>query len=235
MAAHHAFRGVLEPGLIRLFRRLLGPGMVVVNAGANIGIYTLHAARVVGQAGRVYSFEPTPRTFGILRDNVQVNGLLETGIVILQQVALSDRSGAAKLAIYDNDCGHNTLFSGEGVSDTVEVRTTTLDEALAGERRVDIVKIDVEGAEPLLLRGMTGVLERNPEIRLLMEFAPQHLTRAGCDPAMFLKDLEKDGWLIERVDDLTGDLSPAIPIELLRCFSANLSLRRRERSGKGEA
>jgi FkbM family methyltransferase len=219
---------VLEPGLVRLFKQLVQPGMVIVDAGANVGIYTLYGARLTGERGKVYSFEPAPRTFTILKDNVQVNGFLETGIVVLDQAALSDRRGMALLAVYDGDSGHNTLFPDASAPSTVEVRTTTLDEALAGEERVDIVKIDVEGAEPLVLGGMQKILGRSPGIRILMEFAPQNLERSGTGPAAFLKDLKRAGFVIELVDDRSGELRPARDADLLRCFSANLSLRRKE-------
>src|SRR5579863_2330196 len=74
MAAYYAFRGTMEPGPTRLFKEMVKPGMVVVDIGANIGIYTLEAARLMAPTGRVYSFEPAPRVFGILKDNIQVNG-----------------------------------------------------------------------------------------------------------------------------------------------------------------
>jgi FkbM family methyltransferase len=226
LAAYHAFRGVLEPGLVLLFRKLVQPGMVVVDAGANIGIYTLYAARLAGERGKVYSFEPTPKTFQILKDNVQVNGFLESGVVVLDRAALSNRCGVAQLAVYAADGGHNTLFPGAEAGGTVEVPTITVDKALSGEARVDVVKIDVEGAEPRVLAGMQTVIKRNPHLRILMEFAPVHLKRAAVDPAAFLDQLAAAGWVMERVDDVTGELRPAERQELVGCFSANLSLRR---------
>ena len=145
LAAYYAFRGVPEPGVTRRFQSLIKPGMVVVDVGANIGIYTLYAARSLGQQGKVYSFEPTPRTFEILKDNIQVNGLLELGLIDLRQAAVTDTVGTAQLAVFADNCGHNTLFFEREKVQQVTVSTVTLDEALGGETRVDVVKIDAEG------------------------------------------------------------------------------------------
>jgi FkbM family methyltransferase len=222
MAAFHALRGVMEPGLVRRLQQLLRPGMTFVDVGANIGIMTLHAAARVAPNGKVYSFEPAPRTFAILKDNIQVNGLLETGLIELYPLAVSDVEGQASLSIYSDNSGHNTLFGQESDS-RVHVSTVTLD-SLLGHRRVDLVKIDAEGAEPLILRGMEQILHANPEIVILIEFAPSHLRRAGVEPAGFLEHLQSSGFAIRVVDDATGELREADFRQLAETFSVNLEL-----------
>jgi FkbM family methyltransferase len=224
MAAHHAFRGVMEPGLTEYFCGLIKPGTVVVDVGANVGIYTLLAAKLLQGKGKVHSFEPAPRTYQILRDNVQVNGFLELGIIHLHQLAVTDRSGKARLSIFQRDSGHNTLFSDEKADSEIEVSTTSLDEILAAEEQVDIVKIDAEGAEPLILRGMRHVIERNPNIRIVLEFAPVHLKRAGCGPLELLDEIASLGFAIRRIDDVNGDLLNVTSEELIAAFSVNLQL-----------
>jgi FkbM family methyltransferase len=224
MAAYHAFRGVMEPGLTKYFCTLVKPGTVVVDVGANVGIYTLLAAKLLEGTGKIYSFEPTPRIYEILRDNVQVNSFLELGIVQLHQVAVTDRSGKARLSIFNNDSGHNTLFRDGKADDEIDVATTSLDEILATQERVDIVKIDAEGAEPLIVRGMQQVIKRNPKIRILLEFAPVHLKRAGSSPLEVLDEFASFGFDIRRIDDVNGDLLSVTPGELAEVFSANLQL-----------
>lgn len=235
LVAHLAFRGPLEPGLLRLFRSLIQPGMVVVDVGAHIGTYTLEAARLLAGHGKVYSFEPTPRTFAILRDNVQVNGFLESGNVVLCQAAVADRKGLATLGVYPENSGHNTLFAGSDCPASVEVPTIALDEALAAETHVDVVKIDAEGAEPLILRGMGRILTDNPGIRILMEFAPVHLKRAGFDPGAFVEEIQSMGFSIARVHDVTGERLPVAKEELVQAHSANLWLARGEALPGGAA
>ena len=224
MAAYHAFRGVMEPGLTKYFCKLIKPGTVVVDVGANVGIYTLLAAKLLEGTGKIYSFEPTPRIYEILRDNVQVNGFLELGIVHLYELAVTDKSGKARLSIFNNDSGHNTLFRDGKADDEIEVTTASLDEILAAQERVDIVKIDAEGAEPQIVRGMQQVIKRNPKIRILLEFAPVHLKRAGSSPLEVLNEFASFGFDIRRIDDVNGDLLSVTRGELAEVFSANLQL-----------
>jgi FkbM family methyltransferase len=226
LAAYHTFRGVLEPGLTRRFRETVRPGMVVVDVGANVGMYTLIAARIVGPAGRVFSFEPTPRTFAILKDNIQINGFLESGYVQFERVAITDRIGTARFGVYAMNGGHNTLFPEGPDAAYIDVETTTLDAALAGVPRVEVIKIDAEGAEPLIWAGMTATLARNPGVQVFMEFAPGLLQRGGHDPAGFLAQIEAAGFQVHLVDDGTGAIRKSTDAELCRIASSNLRLTR---------
>jgi FkbM family methyltransferase len=226
LAAYYALRGLPEPGMMRLFRGLVKPGMVVVDIGAHVGIYTLYALRQLGGDGKIFSFEPTPRTFALLRDNVQVNGFLESGVVRFEQRAVSDRGGKAAFTTYGGNSGHNSLFAGEAEGEQIEVETVALDEALAQETRVDVVKMDAEGAEPTIVRGMGRILAGNPGIRILMEFAPGHLRRAGIDPLEWLEELARLGLMVRRVDDVSGELLPVDREAAAGCVTWNLFLQR---------
>jgi FkbM family methyltransferase len=222
LAAYHVFRGPMEPGLLRRFTKLIRPGMTVIDVGANVGLFSLHAARQLSGCGCVVAFEPAPDTFRLLKDNIQVNGFLETGLVRLLRQAVLDRAGAARLAVYPDDCGLNTLFPAAEPPQTVEVEAVSLDSALSGSRRVDVVKIDAEGAEPRIIRGMAGLLAGNPELRILLEFAPSLLSRAGVSPADFLTELQALGLNLAVIHDVTGDLRPVDRTALLSAFHANL-------------
>lgn len=226
LAAYYGLRGLPEPGMMRLFSSLVKPGMVVVDIGAHIGIYTLYALRQLGGHGRVYSFEPTPRTFALLHDNVQVNGFLESGMVRFDRRAVSDRAGAATFTAYAGNSGHNTLFAGAAAGETLTVETVTLDEALAHEPRVDVIKIDAEGGEPFILRGVAKILAGNPEIRIFVEFGPEHLRRAGIEPLQWLEELVTLGLRVQRVEDLSGEPLPLDLEAAANCISWNLLLTR---------
>jgi len=224
MAAYHAFRGLMEPGLTKYFCSLIKPGTVVVDVGANVGIYTLLAAKLLQGNGKIHSFEPTPRTYVLLKENVQVNGFLELGIINLHQLAVTDKTGQARLSIFNCDCGHNTLFSDGNADCEIDVSTTSLDDILANEKQVDIVKIDAEGAEPLIVRGMKQVIKRNPKIRIVLEFAPTHLRRAGSSPLELLDEIASLGFDLRRIDDVSGGLVNVTREELTKAFSLNLQL-----------
>jgi FkbM family methyltransferase len=226
LAAYYGLRGLPEPGVMRLFRSLVKPGMVVVDIGAHLGIYTLNALRELAGHGRVYCFEPTPKTFALLRDNVQVNGFLESGMVHFDQRAVSDRTGRVEFTVYAGNSGHNTLFAGQTTGETMLVETVSLDEALEAEAAVALVKIDAEGAEPFILRGMIQILARSPEIRILLEFGPAHLRRARIEPLQWLEELASLGLAVLRIDDLSGEALAFDRGAAADCVNWNLLLRR---------
>jgi FkbM family methyltransferase len=223
MAAYYSFWGTLDQGLTRCLRTLIRPNMVVVDIGANIGLHTLQAARAVGESGRVYSFEPAPQAFDILRKNVKVSGFQ---CIELFPLAVLDRLGQVQLHLYKGASGLNTLFAESGADTSVLVEAMTLDEALLGREHVDIVKIDAEGAEPFILRGMPRILTESPALVILLEFAPAHLQRAGVPPVEFLHELRAAGFVIQYVDDLTGELTTPTDEWLLNANSSNLHLQR---------
>jgi len=224
LGAYYALRGLPEPGMTRLFASLIQPGMVVVDIGAHIGIYTLFALRHLSGHGRLYSFEPTPKTHALLRDNVQVNGFLESGVVRLDSRALSDHAGTATFTAYPNNSGHNSLFAGTTPGESLTVETVTLDAALADEPRIDVIKIDAEGSEPFVLRGMTRILATSPGLRIFVEFAPEHLRRAGIEPLQWYEELLRLGLRVQRVEDVSGELLTIDPESLVHCISWNLML-----------
>lgn len=226
LGAYYALRGLPEPGMTRLFASFIQPGMVVVDIGAHIGIYTLFALRQLSGHGRLYSFEPTPKTFALLHDNVQVNGFLESGVVRLDHRAISDHAGTANFTAYPNNSGHNSLFSDSTPGESLTVETITLDLALADEPKIDVIKIDAEGSEPFVLRGMVQILARNPGLRIFVEFAPEHLRRAGIEPLQWYEELSELGLRVQRVEDVSGDLLPIDADSLLNCISWNLLLTR---------
>ena len=199
--------------------------MTVVDAGAYCGLYTLIAARKVGLGGKVYAYEPAPSMFRVLRDNVQVNGLLETGIVELRNIALLDRAGERFLNIYKDNLGHNNLFD-PSRKEGLLVTTAALDDELADAGPVDLIKIDAEGAEPLIFKGMSKVIQRSPDIKIIMEFAPSHLRRAGTDPQGFLRAVEQSGFSISRIHDETGELIETGAAGVPQADSLNLFLTR---------
>jgi FkbM family methyltransferase len=223
LAAYYVFWGTLERGVTQYLEAALRPGMVFVDVGANIGIHTLHAARAVGSAGMVHSFEPSPETFRALDANVRANGFER---IALYPMAVLDRSGEARLHEVSGMCGWNSLFAPAGSTRSVPVKATTLDEALMHAGRIDIVKIDAEGAEPFIWHGMRRILEENPGIRIVIEFAPAHLARAGVRAEDFLTEIFSAGFAISRIGDESGDLTPFDPSMLAPTAGVNLLLER---------
>lgn len=191
--------GCWEPYESQLMTTLLRPGMTVIDIGAHVGYHSLLAARVVGSTGRVISFEPSPGNFDLLANNIRINGLSK--IIHAENAALGDFSGELDLylssyntgdhRIYSTLSDDDEIFNAGALRQSVRVAVMALDEYL-GERdisKVDIVKIDVQGAEMGVLSGMKKTLLRNPQLLLFTEFWPHGLRRFGTEPQGLLSFL----------------------------------------------
>lgn len=175
-----------------IFVSLVRNGMAVVDVGANLGYYTLLAARAVGSQGRVYAFEPDPKNYALLCRNVQENGYAN---VVSVRKAISDRSGTARLHLSDENFGSHTLSERSKNGTVVEVETVSLDDYFADfSGQIGVLKIDAEGAEELILDGMTALLSRCPELILLTEFFPRAIQAFGRSPEKYVKRLHAYGF-----------------------------------------
>jgi FkbM family methyltransferase len=179
-----------------LLQRTLRPGMVAVDVGSNIGFHTLLMARCVGPSGRVHALEPEPRNFGLLARAVEGAGYQH---VRLHQVAAADAVGRGPLYVAGAHRGDHRLMPASEPRPRVMVATVTLDALLAGEDRVDLVKIDVQGAEVAVLAGLERTLERHRDLRILCECSPDLLTRAGADADAFFAALRRGGFGAHRL------------------------------------
>jgi FkbM family methyltransferase len=139
---------------LAFYRRFLRPGDVVVDIGANIGLATLVAAKIVGPRGRVVAVEPHPQTFEYLRDNVQLNGLAD--VVRLYCAALGEREGQRRIVEFPGDDSQNHLDGGD--QSGIRVAVVPLDGLLMLEGPTALLKLDVEGYEKLVLDGANRTL-----------------------------------------------------------------------------
>lgn len=200
--------GTFEPFEVDLFRRAVGPGMTVLDIGANIGYYTLLAGKLVGPTGKVYAFEPDPRVVVHLRANVRANGLSNVAVIAK---AASDRSDQRDLHL-SRTASYSGLYAHAAMGPivgTASVETVAVDDLLLHEA-VDVVKVDVEGEESAVLRGMARALARsNPH--LFLEFNPITLTAAGAQPDAFLRELCATFGSIEVIDERRRQLSALGP------------------------
>jgi len=225
LAMYLAQGGHFEDGTELLFQNLVKPGMIVVDVGANVGIYTIYALK---HGCTVYAFEPTPETFEILCENTLINGFEGSPNAHLYNLAVAEKAGELMLAKVKGISGHNSLFPENETNERVTVKAISLDEELDMLDRVDIVKIDVEGAEPLVLKGMQGLIAKNPNIKIFMEYAPQILERANVDKQEFLNQIRHQGMVIQIIDAITGELRYPSNDDLSRTGTENLLLTRRK-------
>lgn len=221
----------LEPGTRRVLIRLLLSGMVFVDVGAHVGTLTLAGARQVGLGGKVVAFEPAPTTFNLLEKTIALNGLTS---IIAHRAACGAHQEQRQLFI-GRVLGHNSFYPLEqdnsfqpGI-DTDEIGASTvvtvlaLDDVLSPNERVDVVKIDVEGAELEVLAGMDRIIKDNPDLAVIAEFGPSHLKRAGIDPLSWFQAFEAHGLIAYVIDELSGICRRVQADELLGVESVNVA------------
>jgi FkbM family methyltransferase len=191
---HRSFLAdVARPGRTygELLLRTLRPGMTVVDGGAHIGVYTLLAARAVGRGGQVFAFEPDPYNHLALEYNVRK---LAAANVRLARSALADSPGHATFHFSRGTIG-SSLRPRSDTNAVARVETTTIDATLAGlDPGALVVKLNVEGAEPLVLEGMRETSARVADLTMFVEVDPLGLRLAGFDAEGLLERLHELGF-----------------------------------------
>ena len=176
-------RSIREPLQTNLVKQLLKPGMTVVDIGANLGYYVLIEASIVGEAGKVYAIEPVTLNYEILRKNVHKNNY--ENIVETYQCAISDTCGISKIAI-TRESNYPSMFlnkndTSEYMKERIEtdterildVETVTLDKFLINKRPVDFIRMDVEGYEVKIIKGMADTVKNSGSgLKLFFELHP---------------------------------------------------------------
>ena len=191
-----AKRRMLEPDVTPTFQRALGGAKLVVDAGANIGWYTMLSASRLQHLGRVLAFEPDGLNFSLLSNSAIDNGF--DNVELFNQ-ALSDVSGVA--TIYPSpdptNPGLHSFYGGFGERGKL-VRTTTLQAAVsrAEASQIDVLKLDVEGAEPVVLKGAGDLTSRERIRHIFMEWTPKAWVGEEqlVDTILTLYDVEELRW-----------------------------------------
>ncbi len=214
----------MEPDIQHLCKRLLGPGKTVVDIGANVGLLTRQFCRQVGKNGRVFAFEPDPMTFQYLQFNTRSFQSKE-----LTQCAISDNHEPAFLHLNFTSGTGNSLLNRSHSKESVPVACISLDEFLKqrGNPAVDVVKIDVEGAELSVLRGMRQTAARLPGLKIIIEYCPVNLKGAGVQPRQVFDELRSQSFTLQVIqpdggvkaigqfEELDAHLNPAGYVNLL--------------------
>ena len=207
--------GDLEPGTRILIERLIGPGSIFIDVGANIGMHTLTAARAMKGRGRILAIEPFAQTALLLEKSIWMNGY--GSIAAVHQVAATNGRGQRKLYLGATS-GHHSLYplpeETAFASDPVTVKTITIDKLSEDLPRVDLVKVDVEGAEIEVIASAKGLLQRSPDIGLIVEFGRIHLRRTGINTIDWIDSFTRHGFEHRSIDPITGALHD-ISVEML--------------------
>jgi FkbM family methyltransferase len=208
------FFGAYEAVQARLFAQFLRPGLTVIDAGANVGQYTLLAATGVGPSGTVHAFEPVPETFARLQQNIADNALTN---VRPNRAALWHADGPLRLGLPPQMVGRNVGSYSLGQGDlpsAVEAPGIRLDAYAdaAGIDRVGLIKMDIEGAEPGALAGGRSLIERSRPV-LFMEVARSLLGQLGSSPAALWRELSSLGYRAWRIGLSAATSGPISDLE----------------------
>ncbi len=204
--------GRLEPGTVQVMTALLSKGDYVIDIGAHIGLTVLPSARKVGPTGRVLALEPLTRAAGLLRQSIALNFL--TDWVELHQCAAGDFEGDAAIHV-TSIMGESSLLAVPGSRASEEVSVRTVDSLVPAGQAVRLVKIDAEGFEPQVWRGMRRVVDENPDLVVVVEFGPAHLRRAAIAIEDWLKAFTDLGFTSMEIDEMSGVIRPLRPVPLL--------------------
>lgn len=211
----------LEPGTRRILQMISPAGGTAVDVGASVGLHTLALARAIGPSGKLHAFEAEPRLEPFLRRTLHANGLHQAELKIL---AVGAEHGEATFHVA-RTIGHSSLYalgSPSDVREEVKVAVRPLDELIAEGTKVDVIKIDVEGAELDVIKGAENTLTQSPGCAIVAELGPSHLKRVGISLADWLGAFERFGLRAFSIEEPFGQVKVAEADWLARQHSVNM-------------
>jgi len=222
----------IEPGVRAVLEARLHPGGTAVDIGASIGVHALTMAKIVGPGGRVVCIEPLPHIALTLERTLRLNGFGERSQVICSAPA---NFGGETTLDRAQQSPMSTLYPIPDKCTSLTATTIALDDQFAPGQRVDLVKIDVKGAEPLVYKGMSRLLRDNPEIELIVKWSASHFVRSNQSPELFWESIRNDGFKPLRIDDERPGRLVALQGVAMVPDTANILLTRKNEPSSGSA
>ena len=201
--------GVYERGEIAVFRSRFRQDMVFVDVGANVGLYSAIALSTPGFRGRVLAIEPDRESRLYLQKTIESSGA-RPGTALICELAASERPETLTLYRNPENKGDNRVYPDPLLDGGVTVAADSLDNICRrhGISAAQFIKIDVQGAEALVVRGASGLLAASADCILMTEFWPYGLARCGADGLEYLEMLRDLGFRLYEVLDERGGLAP---------------------------
>jgi len=190
------YKKISDRQKITLFKNIIKPGMRVLDLGANIGFYTVLFSKLVGANGKVFTFEPDAQNYEHLEENTKT-----LYNVTIEKKAVSDKTGKINLYISkDLNVDHQSYDIGEG-RDYEEADAIALDDYFLDNVKIDFIKIDIQGYEPVALKGMSKIIRQPGKMTVFGELWPYGLQKAGSSAEEYLQFLKKHGFKIKFFED----------------------------------
>lgn len=197
LTSHLLTHGFWEMWHTQAMVRLVQPGMTAVDAGANLGYFTLVLAELVGERGQVHAFEPNPAIADRLGKSVYVNGFTQR--VTVHEAALGEAAGELTLMVPPNEPKNAHLMAPDDRRPGRRVAVRRIDQ-MPELLEADFVKIDVEGAEEAVWRGMNGLFATGRPLTVILEFTLNRYPDANA----FVDALLRPGFSLAVIDPLDG-------------------------------
>jgi FkbM family methyltransferase len=192
--------GVYEPFEQKVFREMCHAGFNVVDIGANVGLYTGIAASQVGADGTVIAIEPHPESFTYLSLMCELNQFAN---VRKFNVAAGDSPREIELFLTDKNKADSRIYDASGKRLSIKTKMIVLDDLLKDQKigRIDLIKMDIQGAEGLALAGLHETLKYSKSLVVFSEFWPWGLRQTGIDPFDFLKTFRDFGFSVSIIQE----------------------------------
>jgi FkbM family methyltransferase len=214
--------GEFEPFQTEVFKKEIKGGDIVLDIGAHIGYCTLIAAKIVGPQGKVFAFEPEPSNFSLLQKNIELNHYKNIELI---QKAVSDKSGRVKLFLYEDTegdprLGDHRIFDLGDNRKFIKTEAVSLDDYFRNYRgKIDLIKMDVEGAESGVISGMKSLLSKNYALKIITEFFPLGIQGFGGNPRKFLEFFTEAGFKLFNINENKKKLEPVIINDLFEVYN----------------
>ena len=212
---------------VQTIEKYLKNGMIMLDLGANIGFYTMLSRSIVGENGRVFAFEPSPRNANLIRASIEENSFTNVTVV---EAAVSGDTGVSKLYVSPNINSAHSLLDLDFKYDegwkrekTIDVKVITIDDYLekkVGDLKVDFIKMDIEGSEFHAIKGMRKVLDENEHLILVSEFWPKGFLKNNKNPKDYLETLVGLNFKINHIDEVQGKVYPVSVNQLMEIASS---------------
>lgn len=200
LAHHFIAKKEYEPITTKVFEYFLQPGMFVVDVGAHLGYFTMLSAKLVGKNGKVFAFEPEPHIYSLLKKNIELNRYKNISAI---QQAVTNKESSTSLYLSNESSGSNSIYPGEHYDEITQIPTIRLDKFFYKNlTKIDLIKMDIEGAEPFALEGMHKIILKNKKLILITEFNPMAIHKGGNDPIKFLNNLNLYFHTLYAIDEI---------------------------------